>query len=109
MTTVEKAEAKNAYADRMGLEKAARMARTLGQWELATKHYESALALLTPDPHRGEHIDAGRYRREIVICTRMAGTSKGLRPTRDNDAYKQLEREHNRKVEDFQNTFWSPE
>ena len=109
MTTVTEAQAGAAYAERRLLERSARAAAKLCQWQIAVAHYESAMALLPADPHKGEHPDAARYRRQIRIHQALVGTSTGMRPTKDNPEYRKEEIEHNKRVEEYRNTFWSPE
>ncbi|MGB3069794.1 MAG: hypothetical protein WBC18_14665 [Ottowia sp.] len=109
MDTFAEVESAANYADRQALERAAKAAIKLCQWQIATAHYEAALALLPVDPHRGEHSDAERYRRQIRICTQLAGTSKGIRPTKDNPLYQAEEREHAKRVADYQDNFWRDE
>ena len=103
MTSITEAQAKTNYADRVQLEKAGAMAITLCQWEVAQKHFESALALL-PDEH---HIDTHRLSRQISICRAMATTSPAMRPVRDNPLYRAEERERIAEGERQWNREWN--
>ena len=103
MTSITEAQAKTNYADRVQLEKAGAMAITLCQWEVAQKHFASALALL-PDEH---HIDTHRLTRQIGICRAMATTSPAMRPVRDNPLYRAEERERIAEGERQWNREWN--
>ena len=103
MTSITEAQAKTNYADRIQLEKAGAMAIQHCQWEIAQKHFESALALL-PDEH---HIDTQRLTRQIGICRAMATTSPAMRPIRDNPLYRAEERERIAEGERQWNRKWN--
>lgn len=103
MTSITEAQAKTNYADRIQLEKAAAVAIEHCQWEVAKRHFESAIALL---PHE-HHIDAARLSRQVGICKEMAKTSPAMRPIRDNPLYRADERERIAEGERQWNREWN--
>ena len=93
------AQARATYSEIAAFARAGETAVRLCQWEVAQRHFESALALVPADPHGGELADAKRYRRLAKHAAAMLSASKSLRPIRDNADYGRLQREADAKYE----------
>lgn len=87
------AQARATYSEIAAFTRAGDAAARLSQWEVARRHYESALALVPADPHGGELADAKRLRRLAANAAAMAGAATLPRPLKDNADYGRMQRE----------------
>lgn len=87
------AQARATYQDIAAYTRAGDGAARLSQWEVARRHYETALAMVPVDPHGGELADAKRLRRLASIAAAMTCCAKMLRGVRGNPDYRRTERE----------------
>lgn len=87
------AQARATYSEIAAFTRAGDAAARLSQWEVARRHYESALALVPADPHGGELADAKRLRRLAASAAAMTGAAPMLRSLKGNADYRRTERE----------------